>query len=179
VNELLELLLVFGRLSLVGFGGSSGVFPELERVVVDQQGWLTRRELVDSFALGQLTPGPALLMVMFIGHRVAGLSGALVALFANFVPSALLSALAVAHWDRLRQSPWLAALQRSLAAVALGLSAAGACSVCRVAITDPTTATVTLLACLTLWQFRLPPALVILGGAVVAALLAAARGLGG
>lgn len=179
MNDLLDLLLVFGRLSLVGFGGSSGIFPELERVVVDHHRWLSHRELLDSFALGQLTPGPALLMVMFVGQRVAGIPGALVSLLAIFMPSALLSALAVGNWERLRRFRWLSALQRSLAAVALGLSAAGAYSVCRLAITDGVTAAITVLAFLTLWRFQPPPALVILGSGLAAALAAAARGSAG
>jgi chromate transport protein ChrA len=46
---------------------------------VDEHGWLTRQEFVDSFVLGQLTPGPALLMVMFAGFNVAGTTGAIAA----------------------------------------------------------------------------------------------------
>ena len=73
MSDLLLLFWVFFRLGLVAFGGSTGVLPELERQVVDEQAWLTRQEFVDSFALGQLTPGPALLMVMFAGFNVAGM----------------------------------------------------------------------------------------------------------
>ena len=43
------------KIGLLAFGGSTGILPELERQVVQEQHWLTRQEFVDSFALGQLT----------------------------------------------------------------------------------------------------------------------------
>ena len=171
MSELWRLAVVFLEIGLVAFGGSTAILPELERRVVDEYGWLSRREFVDSFALGQLTPGPALLMVMFAGYRVAGVAGACTALVAMFLPSALLSTLVAARWERLRHWPWLAALQRSLAAVALGLSAAGAYVISRIAIVDFVTAAVAVGAFVALWRFRLSPALVIVAGGLAAALL--------
>jgi chromate transporter len=72
---------------------------------VDEYGWLTHQGFVDSFALGQLTPGPALLMVMFAGYNVAGTAGAVVSLVAIFLPSALLTSALTANWERLRRQP--------------------------------------------------------------------------
>ena len=175
MSDLAEVGAVFLQIGLVAFGGSTAILPELERRVVDEHGWLSRREFVDSFALGQLTPGPALLMVMFAGYRAAGLAGACTALVAIFLPSALLSTLAAAHWERLRASPWLAALQRALAAVALGLLLAGAYTISRIAIVDIGSAVVALGAFAMLWRWRLQPAVVILGGGLAAMLLELAR----
>ena len=171
MSDLWLLALVFLEIGLVAFGGSTAILPELEHRMVDQYGWLSRREFVDSFALGQLTPGPALLMVMFAGYRVAGVSGACTALVAMFLPSALLSTLVAARWESIRHSPWLAALQRSLAAVALGLSVAGAYAISRIAIADLASAAIAAGAFVALWRFRLSPALVIVGGGLAAALV--------
>jgi chromate transporter len=165
-GDALTVALVFLRLGLLAFGGSTGVLPELERQVVHEHAWLTPQQFVDSFALGQLTPGPALLMVMFAGYDVAGVAGALVALVAIFLPSAVATCVIAAHWERMRHSPWLAAAQRGLAAIAFGLTAAGAYSIVRVAVTDAVSVGVAIGAFALLWRWRLPPALVILlGGA--------------
>jgi chromate transporter len=169
-GDLLQLALVFLRLGLLAFGGSTGVLAELEREVVRQHAWLTQQQFADSFALGQLTPGPALLMVMFAGFNVAGPAGAVVALVAIFLPSALVTSLVTANWDRLRQQPWLVAVQRGLAAVAFGLTVAGAYSIVRVAVTDTLSVAVALGAFVLLWRWRLPPALVILLGGLGALL---------
>ena len=176
MSDLLLLFWVFFRLGLVAFGGSTGVLPELERQVVDEQAWLTRQEFVDSFALGQLTPGPALLMVMFAGFNVAGTAGAIVSLVAIFLPSALMTSIVTARWEHLRRNPWLASLQRALAAVAFGLTAAGAYSILRLAVADVVSGMIAAGAGLLLWYWRPHPALVILGGGVVAGLVGLAQG---
>jgi chromate transporter len=164
MSDLLHLALVFLRIGLLAFGGSTGVLPELQRQVVREQGWLTAQEFADSFALGQLTPGPALLMVMFAGFKIAGAPGAVVSLVAIFLPSILMTSVVTASWGRLRRWPWLASVQRALAAVALGLTAAGAYSIVRVTATDLVSAGVAIVAFFLLWRWRLPPALVILAG---------------
>jgi chromate transporter len=170
-SDLVTLALVFVRLGLLAFGGSTGLLPELEHQVVREQGWLSPQEFSDSFALGQLTPGPALLMVMFAGFKVAGPAGAIVALVAIFLPSALMTCLVTARWESMRRSRWLASGQRGLAAVAFGLTAAGAYTIVRVAVTDLLSAAVAVGAFVLLWRWRLPPALVILLGGMSAAAL--------
>src|SRR5262249_49110098 len=117
MTALLHVAFVFFKIGLLAFGGSTGVLPELERQVVQEQGWLTQQEFVDSFALGQLTPGPALVMVMLPGYRLAGIPGALVALLAIFLPSAIMASVVTARWEALRGSAWFPAIQRGLGAV--------------------------------------------------------------
>jgi chromate transporter len=170
-SDLVLLALVFLRLGLLAFGGSTGLLPELEQQVVREHAWLSPQEFSDSFALGQLTPGPALLMVMFVGFKVAGTAGAIVALVAIFLPSALMTSLVTAHWEAMRRSPWLASGQRGLAAVAFGLTAAGAYTITRVAVTDLVSSAVAVGAFVLLLRWRLPPALVIVLGGLSAVCL--------
>lgn len=175
MSELLEIAIVFVRIGLLAFGGGLAILPEMERQVVDERGWLTRREFVDSFALGQITPGPGMLMVMFAGYRVAGVAGALMALIAIFIPSALMTGLAAGHWETLRRSPWLGALQRGFAPIALGLIASGSYTLLRSAVTDVVSALIAVGALAALWRFRLNPALVIIPGGLITVLLQLVR----
>ena len=69
----LELFLAFSQLALSGFGG---VLPWAHRTLVEQKGWLTQREFVETLALGQLLPGPNIgNMAVMIGYRFAGYPG--------------------------------------------------------------------------------------------------------
>jgi chromate transporter len=176
VSDLLLIAIVFFKIGLLAFGGSTGILPELERQVVQEQGWLTRQEFVDSFALGQLTPGPALVMVMLPGYRLAGVPGALVALLAIFLPSAIMASLVTARWEALRGLAWFPAIQRGLGAVALGLVLAGAYTIVRVAVVDVSSALIAVLSFVVLWRWRLHPALVILAGGVAAVAIQAITG---
>jgi chromate transporter len=74
----LELFLAFSQLALSGFGG---VLPWAHRTLVENKGWLTQREFVETLALGQLLPGPNIgNMAVMIGYRFAGYTGAAAAM---------------------------------------------------------------------------------------------------
>lgn len=167
-DDLLALAAAFLRVGLLAFGGSTGVLAELEHQLVQEHHWLSASEFADSFALGQLTPGPALLMVGFAGFRLAGVAGAVVSMIAIFLPSALLMCIAIANWQLLRQSPWLNSARRGLGAVAFGLTAAGAYSIVHLVVNDIVSTVVAIGACSVLLMWRLPAALVILAGGLVA-----------
>src|SRR5262249_22650990 len=131
------------------------VLPELERQVVQEQGWLTQQEFVDCFALGQLTPGPALVMVMLPGYRLAGVPGALVALLAIFLPSAIMASLLASRWEALRSLRWFPSIQRGIGAVALGLLLAGTYTIVRVAVVDVPSGVIAVVSFAVLWRWKL------------------------
>lgn len=171
MDELPEIALVFLRLGLLAFGGGIAILPEMERQVVVEHQWITQREFVDSYALGRLTPGPGMLLVMFTGYKVAGIPGALVALFAIFGPTAFITVLVAAWWDRLRAWPWLTALQRALAPVALGLLAAGGFTLLRSAVQDAIGAVIAAVSLIVLWKWHPNPAWVVIVSGLVGAVV--------
>lgn len=59
----------------------------MQRQVVDRFHWVTARESLDGSTLSQLTPGPSMLVVVFVGYRAHGVIGGLVALAAMFLPA--------------------------------------------------------------------------------------------
>ena len=56
-------------LSFLCVGGGLGVIPEMERQAVTVHHWLTAREFVDGYTLSQLTPGPNMLVAVFVAWR--------------------------------------------------------------------------------------------------------------
>ena len=66
-NPLVRLVVLFGSLSLVSFGGGNTVIPAMHREAVMSQHWLTDRQFADLFALAQAAPGPSSLIVSLIG----------------------------------------------------------------------------------------------------------------
>ncbi len=102
---LVGLALVFAQLSLLAFGGTNSVLPEMQRLVVTSHHWLDARDFAAMFALAQAAPGPNMMVVSLIGWRVGGLSGALVATVAVSLPSSALTYLVSGAWHRFRDAP--------------------------------------------------------------------------
>ena len=122
---LLELALYFGILSLVSFGGIPAVTSEMQRLVVDVKGWATPAEFVQLFAVAQAAPGPNVLVVSLLGWKAAGIAGALVALVASCLPAGALAWWVAGLWERFKDSPWRAIIQKALAPLVVGLILSG------------------------------------------------------
>jgi chromate transporter len=123
--NLVEMTLYFMLLSLISVGGMPSVLPEMQRYVVDVKGWITPEEFIQIFAVGQAAPGPNILITSLVGWKVAGLGGALLALFAMCGPAAVLAWWVADLWERFRDSPWRKAIQRAIAPIVVGLILSG------------------------------------------------------
>jgi chromate transporter len=141
-NDHASVLGVFSALSLMAVGGGAAVLPEMKHLVIDGQHWLSPDQFRDIYALGQLAPGPNMMMVTVIGYHVSGYVGALLAFLGFFVPSCLISLLASRIWYRFEGSPLRVALQRGLTPIVVGLMASGAIAIARTALDGWATAAV-------------------------------------
>jgi chromate transporter len=122
---LVDLALYFGLLSLISVGGMPSVIPEMQRYVVDVRQWVTPTDFIQMFAIGQAAPGPNVLISGLIGWKVAGVSGAFVALGAMCFPAAVVAFWVAGVWDRMKDSPWRAVAQRAMAPMVVGLVLSG------------------------------------------------------
>lgn len=129
-----KLAIVFLRLGAVSFGGGMALVPILDHQVVDGLGWLSPREFADAVTLGQITPGPIAITATFVGYRVAGLGGSLVATLGTFLPPFVATVVVTRSLDAFRSSPWVAAVTRALSPVVVGVVAAAAISLGRMSI---------------------------------------------
>jgi chromate transporter len=171
VSPLWQLASVFGLLSVLAVGGGSAVLPEMKALTVSSHRWLTADQFVAIYSLGQLAPGPNMLMVGVIGYRVAGVEGAAVTMLAFFLPASLLCLGAGRLWARLAGWPWREALQRGLAPVAIGLMGAGAVALGRTSIDSVTTAALALAVAVLILRWHVNPALLILASGAAGWLL--------
>ena len=85
---LLKLFAAFARVGVLTFGGGYAMIPMLEREIVERRGWATSEELMDYYAVGQCTPGViAVNTATFIGYKIAGKLGGVVATLGVIFPS--------------------------------------------------------------------------------------------
>ena len=89
--SLWKIYWVFAQMGAVCFGGGYAMLSLVQRVIVEEHGWATEEELMDYYAIGQCTPGVIAVNVStFIGHKLRGLPGAIVASLGFISPSILI-----------------------------------------------------------------------------------------
>lgn len=130
------LLSFFLKTGTFIFGGGLVIIPLLEFEVVDKLSWLTRTEFLNGIAIGQLSPGPVVLTAAFVGFKVAGVLGALVASVGIFAPSFFFIMAAAPVLLRLRQNPRVKAFLLGVRPAVLGAIAAAAIPLIQTAIID-------------------------------------------
>ncbi len=167
MSQLPALVRVFSYLSLLTVGGGMAAFPELKDLTVEVHAWLTFPQLVHLYSVGQLAPGPNMMMIVPVGDWAGGLPGAIVALLAFFGPTALLTFVIGRWWMRLANWPWRKSIQQGLAPVSIGLLLAGCFTMAKGAIFGLETAAIAVGVLLILMQYKINPAILVLGGAVV------------
>ncbi|HEY2118472.1 MAG TPA: chromate transporter [Candidatus Acidoferrum sp.] len=170
MNQIPALIRVFAYLSILTVGGGMAAFPEMKVLTVDVHHWLTFPQLIHLYSVGQMAPGPNMMMIVSIGEWAAGLPGALVVLLAFFGPTALLTFIVGRLWKQLERWPWRASIQKGLAPVSIGLLLAGCFTMAKGAIFGLETATIAVAVLLILLHYKINPALLVLAGAIVGVL---------
>jgi chromate transporter len=133
-----QTALFFLKVGAVLYGTGYVLVAYLEGGLVDQLRWLSRDEILDAFAVGNLTPGPILSTATFIGfilfatpqNPAPGLAGAAVATVCIFLPSFFFVAVLGPIIPRMRQSRWAAAFLDAVNAASIGLIAAVTLKLC-------------------------------------------------
>ena len=93
------------KVGALSYGGGFVIIPLMQADAVDTYGWMTEAEFANAVAYGQLTPGPVVHTVAFVGWAAAGLGGALLASAIAFAPSFVVVAILGDRFLRIRESP--------------------------------------------------------------------------
>ena len=91
MKKQLDIFIAFFRSGILGFGGGPAAIPLVHKEVVGTYGWMTDEEFADVLSIGNTLPGPiATKMAGYIGYRVGGWLGMLMALMATILPTVVL-----------------------------------------------------------------------------------------
>src|SRR6516162_5723515 len=165
-----ELGTFFFKVGAFTFGGGLSMLAFIQEQVVNKFGWLTPREFIDGLALGQLTPGPILMLAAFIGFKLAGFAGAAVAGSAIFLPSFLMILSILPLLNRMKDLQWLKAFMRGVGPAVIGALAVSLVQLAPHAAPDPFTWLILALTVLLLLLSKVGPLPLMFGGALVGAL---------
>lgn len=148
-----RLFLTFLKIGSVLFGSGYVLLAFLRSDFVVRLHWLTEHQLLDSVAVGQVTPGPVFTTATFIGYILAGVPGAVVATVAIFLPGFLLVAISGRLIPRLRASAVAGAMLDGVIVASLALMGVVTWQLGRAALIDPLTSAIALIsAVLLIWK---------------------------
>jgi chromate transporter len=167
MSEIPALVRVFAYLSLLTVGGAMAAFPEMQILTVEVHKWLTFPQLIHLYSVGQMAPGPNMMMIVAIGQWAGGRFGAAAVLIAFFGPTAALAFIVARLWRKLEKWPWRTSIQQGLAPVSIGLLLAGCFTMAKGAIFGVESAAIAVGVLLILLQYKVNPAVLVLGGAVI------------
>ena len=170
MSLLIHLAWTFALLSVLAVGGGTAVLPEMQTILAHQFG-IDHTQFVHIYSIGQLAPGPNMLMVLVIGYQIAGLMGAGVVLLSFFLPSSLMCFYMGRLWNRFGESSWRRSIQNALEPISIGLMSSGVYAVAKASVVSSITLALALITLYLILRTKINPVLVILGSGGFGALL--------
>ncbi len=126
----IRLFLSFLKIGLFSIGGGYAAMPLIQNEAVTQNGWLTLSEFTDLITIAEMTPGPiAVNAATFVGTRVAGFAGALVATAGCIFPSLIIVSLLAFIYYRFKNMSVLQSVLSSLRPAVVALIAGAGISI--------------------------------------------------
>ena len=122
-------------MGLFSFGGGMASLPLIQEQVVDTHAWLTLSEFSDLVTIAEMTPGPlAVNAATFVGIRIAGIPGALLATFGCILPACVLVTLLAWVYKRYKQMTLVQGALDGLRPAVVALIAAAGLSILELSV---------------------------------------------
>lgn len=119
MKKLQELFLAFFKIGLCTFGGGYAMLPMIEKEIIEKKHWANNEEVLDYFAIGQVTPGViAVNTATFIGYKTNGIIGAIVASLGVISPSVIIITIIASFLSNFADLPLV---QHALSGVRIGV----------------------------------------------------------
>ncbi|HEU0037155.1 MAG TPA: chromate efflux transporter [Kofleriaceae bacterium] len=161
------LFAFFAKVGAVLYGSGYVLIAFLRSDLVERLHWLTETQLLDSIAVGQVTPGPVFTTATFVGYLLDGPTGALVATAGIFLPAFVFVALSGPLVPWIRRSPVRGAFLDGVSVASLALMGWAGVLLGYGALIDLPAIGIALIAAVLLIRYRIDPTWLIAAGAVV------------
>lgn len=162
-----RVVTLFAAVGAFTFGGGLSMIALMEEHMVDRLHWLTPPEFIAGLALGQLTPGPVLMVAAYVGYKLLGVGGAIAAAAAAFLPSFVLMLAIMPMFERVRNLAWAKGVIQGIVPSVIGVMTVALARMTPHAAPDllAIVALVATVAALLLW--RVAPLKLMLAGAAL------------
>lgn len=132
---LLSLYFVFFKIGLFSIGGGLATIPFLQKIVVEQYGWITGADLLDIIAIAESTPGAiGVNAATFVGYKTADLVGAVIAVLGLVTPSIVIIIIIAHYFKKFREQTIVKSGFYGIRPVVAGLIGAAGFEVAKIAL---------------------------------------------
>lgn len=167
MDSKLQLFKSIFKIGAFTFGGGYAMIPLIEKEVVDNKKWISKEEFMDVLLVSQSLPGAlAINTSIFLGYKIAGFMGAILALLGVVLPSFLIILVIAAFFMQFRNNYYVNAAFMGISAAVPMLVLIGALSLSKGLKKELRTGVTIIIAVIALSVFKLNPILVIIISAV-------------
>jgi chromate transporter len=175
MNRYFELFCSFLKIGVFTFGGGYAMIPIIQAEVITRKGWIKEQEFLDLLTLAQSAPGPiSLNTAVFVGYKMYGYRGALSSLLGVVLPSFTILLMVAIFFSQIRENPIVDAAFRGMQPIVVAIMLAPILGFTKgmhwsmIAVAAAIT--------IAIWHFGFSPIYLLIAGAAVGLLWAAARG---
>ena len=167
MNFLIKIFLVFFKIGLFSFGGGYAMMPLFEKEIINGLHWISYSDFIDIVAIAQTTPGPfAVNSATFIGNKLAGFLGSVVATLGVTLPSFIIMSIIFLTINKFRESNAVKVSIRGIRPVVLALVLAAVVTIGKGAIIDYKSVIIAIIAFILVRVKKLNPILIMAVGFV-------------
>ena len=167
MNKIIEMFIAFFKIGAFTFGGGYAMIPLIEEEVVNNKKWLEKEEFMDVLVVSQSLPGAlAVNCSIFLGYKIGGLIGAIMALLAVILPSFIIIIIIAAFFMQFRNNYYVNAAFKGITAAVPMLVLVGAISLSKGLEKCTRTIVTIIVALIALTLFDIHPIIVIIVSAI-------------
>ncbi|KKI89442.1 chromate transporter [Bacillus sp. SA1-12] len=169
---IVHLFWTFFKISPITFGGGYAMLPIIEKEVVHKRNWAKSEDLTDVFAIAGTVPGAiAVNAATFVGHRIAGLRGAIAAALGTLTPTFIIVLFLSSMLASFQENPHVEAAFYGIRSATVALIVYAGIKMSRTSLIDKTTSLLAGSMFIAMLFFHWHPVFIILIGAILGILI--------
>lgn len=177
MKTLIDLFFTFCRIGGLTFGGGYAMLPIIQKEIVEEKKWATEEEVLDYYAVGQCTPGIiAVNTATFIGYKVHGIIGAIVATLGVVFPSFIIITIITALLKNFANYSIVQHAFSGIRVVVIALIVSAILKLAKTSIKNSTTLIIAIIAFILVAFVNLSPIYIVIAAACIGLILKFIRG---
>ena len=177
MKTLIDLFFTFCRIGGLTFGGCYAMLPIIQKEIVEEKKWATEEEVLDYYAVGQCTPGIiAVNTATFIGYKVHGIIGAIVATLGVVFPSLIIITIIAALLKNFANYSIVQHAFSGIRVVVIALIVSAILKLAKTSIKNSTTLIIAIIAFILVAFVNLSPIYIVIAAACIGLILKFIRG---